>query len=219
MLRLCLGHWRRGECLLSRAHGTGFLFQSLGQSTSSVTGDWQLVPQTLIFSEFFLQRTQPQPLIRDWFAQIMSRHVMTFECGMSALEFQWRGNLKNGYIVLRKLANLPTINLIMLFQMCFDIYLESGSLNDVQGAESFDREKLYLRVKKWVHLNYDLKDCFCTEGERSENHLVCVLRHPRLSYCTALEQEVSLMDNMVKWQVHLCLFIEVFLLSISLLLK
>ena len=73
---------------------------------------------------------------------------MTFECGMSALEFQQRGNLKSGYIVLRKLANLPTINLIMLFQMCFDIYLESGSLNDVQGAESFDREKLFLRVKK-----------------------------------------------------------------------
>ena len=76
--------------------------------------------------------------------------------------------------------------------MCFDIYLESGSLNDVQGAESFDREKLFLRVKKWVHLNNDLKDCFCTEGERSENHLVCVLRHLRLSYCTALEQGVCL---------------------------
>ena len=73
MLRLCLGHWRRGECLLSRAHGTGFLFQSVSQSTSSVTGDWQLVPQTLILSEFFLQRTQPQPLIRDWFAHIMRR--------------------------------------------------------------------------------------------------------------------------------------------------
>lgn len=46
--------------------------------------------------------------------KIISRHVMTFECGMSALEFQQRGNLKSGYIVLRKLANLPTINLIIV---------------------------------------------------------------------------------------------------------
>ena len=44
----------------------------------------------------------------------MSRHVMTFECGMNALEFQQRGNLKSGYIVLRKLAHLPTINLIIV---------------------------------------------------------------------------------------------------------
>lgn len=39
---------------------------------------------------------------------------MTFEYNMSALEFQQRGNLKSGYIVLRKLANLPTINLIIV---------------------------------------------------------------------------------------------------------
>ncbi|XP_074635104.1 THO complex subunit 5 homolog [Acropora palmata] len=39
-------------------------------------------------------------------------------------------------------------NQLRRLQMCFDIYLESGSLNDVQGAESFDREKLFLRVKK-----------------------------------------------------------------------
>ena len=35
-------------------------------------------------------------------------------------------------------------------QMCFDVYLECGSLNDVDGAEKFDREKFFLRVKKWV---------------------------------------------------------------------
>lgn len=33
-------------------------------------------------------------------------------------------------------------------QMCFDVYLECGSLNDVDGAEKFDREKFFLRVKK-----------------------------------------------------------------------
>ena len=32
--------------------------------------------------------------------------------------------------------------------MCFDIYLESGSLNHVDGTETFDREKFFLRVKK-----------------------------------------------------------------------
>lgn len=34
--------------------------------------------------------------------------------------------------------------------MCFDIYLECGSLNDVEGAEKFDREQFFFRVKKWV---------------------------------------------------------------------
>lgn len=37
---------------------------------------------------------------------------------------------------------------LILLQMCFDVYLESGSLNDVDGAEKFDREKFFLRVKK-----------------------------------------------------------------------
>ena len=36
----------------------------------------------------------------------------------------------------------------IVFQMCFDIDLECGSLNDVEGAESFDRKKFFLRVKK-----------------------------------------------------------------------
>ena len=44
------------------------------------------------------------------------------------------------------LPNIPT-NVVSL-QMCFDIYLECGSLNDVEGAEKFDREKFFLRVKK-----------------------------------------------------------------------
>lgn len=39
-------------------------------------------------------------------------------------------------------------NQLRRLQMCFDIYLECGSLNDVEGSEKFDREKFFLRVKK-----------------------------------------------------------------------
>lgn len=39
-------------------------------------------------------------------------------------------------------------NQLRRLQMCLDIYLECGSLNDVKGAETFDREKFFLRVKK-----------------------------------------------------------------------
>lgn len=39
-------------------------------------------------------------------------------------------------------------NQLRRLQMCLDIYLECGSLNDVEGAETFDREKFFLRVKK-----------------------------------------------------------------------
>ncbi|XP_073258972.1 THO complex subunit 5 homolog [Porites lutea] len=43
--------------------------------------------------------------------------------------------------------NLLT-NQLRRLQMCFDIYWESGSLKYVDGAETFCREKFFLRVKK-----------------------------------------------------------------------
>ena len=43
----------------------------------------------------------------------------------------------------------PLLNLSpTLFQMCFDIYLEGGCMNDGEGTEKFDRQRFFLRVKK-----------------------------------------------------------------------
>jgi len=62
--------------------------------------------------------------------------------------------------------NLLT-NQLRRLQMCFDIYLECGSLNDVEGAETFDREKFFLRVKKGrdrgLPLKYDANQGLFTQ--------------------------------------------------------
>lgn len=58
-------------------------------------------------------------------------------------------------------------NQLHRLQMCFDIYLECGNLNDVEGAESFDREKFFLRFKKGrdrgLPLKYDSRQGLFTQ--------------------------------------------------------
>ncbi|XP_078361839.1 THO complex subunit 5-like isoform X2 [Oculina patagonica] len=73
-----------------------------------------------------------QTVIRDSFTKAIEAEVNVFYPELTAHDSS-----------LNLLANQ-----LRRLQMCFDIYLECGCLNDVEGAEKFDREKFFLRVKK-----------------------------------------------------------------------
>ncbi|KAJ7387461.1 THO complex subunit 5 [Desmophyllum pertusum] len=81
---------------------------------------------------FSIAVTCGQTVIRDSFTKAIEAEVNVFYPELTAHDSS-----------LNLLANQ-----LRRLQMCFDIYLECGCLNDVEGAETFDREKFFLRVKK-----------------------------------------------------------------------
>lgn len=81
---------------------------------------------------FSITVTCGQTVIRDSFTKAIEAEVNVFYPELTARDSS---------------LNL-LVNQLRRLQMCFDVYLECGSLNDVDGAEKFDREKFFLRVKK-----------------------------------------------------------------------